>query len=172
MLTPFEVKAALDGGVLLYDTREQDTPALRARLRKTGMKVERKKLDFGDYSAKYPINGGKWLDLSQTVAVERKMNFTELAACYCNGRRRFRAEFERAREKGAKLYLLVEGETWERAYAGKYRSKMQPQALIASMLAWLTRYNCQILFCQPETSGKLIRDILYREAKERLERMP
>jgi hypothetical protein len=47
---------------------------------------------------------------------------------------------------------------------------MKPKALIASMLAWLARYNCQLIFCRAETSGRLIFDVLYREAKERLER--
>ena len=52
---------------------------------------------------------------------------------------------------------------------GHYRSRMDPHALLASMTAWLARYRCQVLFCQPETTGALLREILYREAKERLE---
>ncbi len=80
-------------------------------------------------------------------------------------------EFERAREAAAKTYLLVEGASWEKAYAGFYRSRMNPDSLVASLTAWLTRYNCQLIFCEPETSGRLIRDLLYRELKERLEEM-
>ena len=34
---------------------------------------------------------------------------------------------------------------------------------------WLARYNCQMLFCEPKLSGPLIREVLYREAKELLE---
>jgi hypothetical protein len=48
---------------------------------------------------------------------------------------------------------------------------MLPQALVASLLAFLSRYNCQLIFCKPETSGKLIHDILYREMKENLSNM-
>ena len=55
--------------------------------------------------------------------------------------------------------------------AGKYRSRMQPKAFVASLTAWLARYNCQIIFCEPATTGKLIREVLYRELKERLEVM-
>lgn len=131
---------------------------------------ERVKLDFGDYSAKFPLPDGEWFSLADKVSIERKMDFSELASCYCTGRKRFEAEFIRAKKAGAKVYLLVEGETWERAYNGSYRSRMAPQSMIASMLAWLARYDCQILMCKPETSGKLIRDVLYREGKERLER--
>ena len=154
---------------MLCDTREQSTPRLKARIRQIGFPVERGKLDFGDYSAKFPLADGKWLDLSGKVAIERKMDIDELAHCFCQGRRRFQAEFQRAKEAGAKIYLLVEDANFEKAYAGKYRTHIKPNALLASIFAWLARYECQILFCQPLTTGLMIRDILYREGKERLE---
>ena len=169
-MTVFEQKAALQGLCILVDTREQNTYALRARLAQAGCPFERTALPFGDYSAKFPLPNGEWLDLRERVAIERKMDFTELAACYGKGRRRFSREFDRAREKGAKLYLLVESATWECAYEGQYRSRMAPSALVASLLAWLARYNCQVLMCKPQTTGRLMRDILYREGKEILER--
>lgn len=164
-MTVPEAEAALDGMVVLVDTREQDTPTLRARLRHFGV-WEREKLDVGDYSARFPLPDGSWYRLP--VAVERKMDFTELAACYCRQRKRFAAEFERAKGAGIKLYLLVEGASWEDAYAGAYRSRMDPKSLVASRLAWLARYNCQVIFCERQTTGQLIRDILYREGKEAL----
>lgn len=167
-MTPHEIETALDGMVVLVDTREQDTPRLRARLKDIGCPFERCKLDFGDYSAKFPV-GDDWLKLN--VAVERKMDFSELAQCFCKGRARFAREFDRAKEKGAKIYLLVENQTWEDAYCGNYRSEMKPKAFVASILAWLARYDCQVIFCSQRTSGKLIRDILYREGREMLERM-
>lgn len=164
---PVAVKAALEEAVILVDTREQDTPRFRARLRQMELPWERHKLDFGDYSVRC-----SQLDLSNKVAVERKMDLDELCSCYCRERKRFEREFERAKERGAKLYLLVEDATWEDAYGGQYRSQMKPESLVASMQAWLARYNCQILFCRPSTSGRLIRDVLYRELKERLEALP
>lgn len=164
---PVEVKAALESMVCLVDTREQDTPRLRARLREMGCPWERKKLEFGDYSVK--CNS---MDLSTSIAIERKMNLDELCNCYCRERKRFEREFERARQAGAKVYLLVEDGSWEDAYSGKYRSRMSPESLVASIQAWLARYNCQVIFCQPKTTGRLIHDILYRELKERLESLP
>ena len=146
-MTPREIEDALGGMVILVDTREQDTPRLRARLKGMECPHERCKLDFGDYSAKFPI-GGEWLTLN--AAIERKMDFSELAQCFCNGR---------------------ENQNWEDAYSGNYRSQMKPQAFVASLLAWLARYRCQIIFCDQRTSGKLIHDILYREGREMLERM-
>ena len=68
------------------------------------------------------------------------------------------------------MYILIENADWEKIYNGKYRSKMNEKALTASLLAFLARYDCQVIFCKEETTGKLIRDILYREIKERLER--
>jgi ERCC4-type nuclease len=136
-----------------------------------GCAYERHKLDFGDYSAKFPLPDGEWLDLSSAVCVERKMNLDELCACYCNGRPRFVREFERAKESGAKVYLLIENASWEMAYQGNYRSKMEAKALVASLCAWLARYNCQLIFCKQQISGELIHELLYREGKERLEAM-
>lgn len=152
----------------MVDTREQDTPRFRARLESMNCLYERCKLDFGDYSAKFSV-GGEWLMLN--AAIERKMDFSELAQCFCNGRARFAREFERAKAADAKIYLLIENQCWEDAYSGNYHSHMKPQAFVASLLAWLARYRCQIIFCDQRTSGNLIHDILYREGREMLERM-
>ncbi|MCM1545146.1 MAG: ERCC4 domain-containing protein [Ruminococcus sp.] len=165
----FEIKYALEHITILVDTREQNTEQARSRLESMNKPYERKKLDFGDYSAKCALADGGELDFSDSFAVERKMSIDELCGCYCRSRQRFTREFERAKEKGAKLYLLIENATWENIYNGKYRSKMNPVSLTASVLAWLSRYNCQVIFCKAETSGKLIGDIVYREVKERLE---
>lgn len=154
---------------LIVDTREQDTDRLRRRIRQTALSFVRQKLDFGDYSAKTTLDNGTEFDISGSVSIERKMNLDELCACYCKGRKRFTREFERAKLAGAKVYLLIENASWENTFNGKYRSKMTSSALTASMFAWLARYNCQIIFCKEETSGKIIREILYREMKERLE---
>lgn len=162
---PVEVKSALESMVCLVDTREQDTPRLRARLKEIGCPWERKKLNFGDYSVKCDA-----IDLSETIAVERKMDLDELCNCYCKERKRFEREFERAKRAGAKVYLLIEDGSWEDAYSGNYRSRMSPESLVASIQAWIARYNCQVIFCRQHTTGKLIHDILYRELKEALEK--
>ena len=167
-MAPSEINKILDAMVLIVDTREQDTPQLRQRLESAHCEFKRGKVDFGDYSASFPLPDGGTLDLSQQVSIERKMSIDELAMCFSTERPRFEREFERARAAGAKIYLLIENSSWEMAYAGKYRSKMKPQSLIGSMLAWLARYDCQIIMCKEETSGKLIHDILYREGKEAL----
>lgn len=162
---PVDVDASLKSMVCLVDTREQDTPAFRERISHFDQ-WERHKLDAGDYSAKFLLPDSSWFFLP--VAVERKYAIDELCMCYCQQRGRFEREFERALEAHSKLYLLVEGGSWENVYSGKYRSQMNPKSLVGSILVWLARYNCQLMFCKKETSGQLIKDILYREGKEAL----
>ena len=168
-MTPFEVKKALEGAELLLDSREQNTMKLRRRLKDIGWEYQKIKLDFGDYSARFPLPGGDWLDLRDSVAIERKMSIDEAAQCFTKGRGRFQREFERAQEQGARLYLLIENGSIDDILDGKYRTQVTSNALIASFLAWIARYRCQLIFCSSARSGELIREILYREGKERLE---
>lgn len=130
----------------------------------------RETLNAGDYTAKTLLPDGTWFYVP--VAVERKMSLTEIAGNFTRERERFRAEFNRAREHGIRLYILIENASWEAAYAGAYRSQMKPQSLIASLLTWSARYGCAVLMCErSDTGGKLIRDILHYEMREALDRM-
>ena len=167
----FEIDTALKTLTVLVDTREQPTPRLKKRIKDMGIPAVRCKLDIGDYSAKVMLSDGTEYGLEKAVCVERKMNIDELCSCFCRERARFTREFERAKKAGAKIYLLVEGASWEKIYRHNYMSLMTPNALAASITAWLTRYNCVLIFCQPETSGRLIKEILYREMKERLNQL-
>ena len=166
---PAEVESCLETMVLLSDTREKPTDRYRARIRQIGLPVERVALNVGDYSAKMQLPDGSWFQLP--ISLERKMDATELAMCYCQERDRFEREFQRAIEAGTSLYLIVEDTTWQSIYAGEYRSRMRPKSLVASILTWLARYHCQLILCAPSVTGWLIRDILYYEARELLLQM-
>lgn len=113
-MTPMQVHAALDTLTLLVDTREQPTARFAQRMAAAGLPYTRKKLNFGDYSARCTLEDGRELDLSGSVAIERKMNLDELCQCYTRDRQRFEREFQRAQSKGAKLYLIVENGSWEK----------------------------------------------------------
>lgn len=162
---PTDIQTALDGMVVIVDTREQDTLQLRRRLKAFG-KYERHKLDSGDYGARFPVNGD-WLRIP--VVIERKMSIDELCQCFTRERKRFQREFERAAAGGIKTYLLIENASFEQMYAHDYKSLMTPQALISSLLAWSIRYRLQVVMCRENATGRLIRDILYREGKAILE---
>ena len=168
---PIDVESTLKTMVCICDSREQDTEQSKRRYADFGVPWERGKLDFGDYSAVFTLPDGTEFSLKDKICVERKMNLTECCGCFTHDRERFTREFERAKQAGARTYLLIEEASWEKAYNGKYRSQMKPQALVASILAWLARYDCQIIMCKSELSGRIIHDILYREAKERLTNM-
>lgn len=167
-LHPIEIEDALKTMRILVDTREHPTEKAKKRWESFGVPYERAALKSGDYSAIFTLPDGSDYDMRSICVIERKMSFGEICNNFCQQRKRFIAEFERLKEAGTKCYLLIEGATWENAYSGKYRSQMKPQALIASLTAWLARYDCIPIFCKAETTSKLIREILYREAKERL----
>ena len=168
---PIDIESTLKTMKIVIDSREQATEQSKRRYADFGVPWERVKLDFGDYSAVFTLPDGSKFDLRKSVTVERKLGLQEVCTCFTYERDRFTREFERAKQAGARTYLLIEEASWEKAYNGKYRSQMKPQALVASMLAWLARYDCQIIMCKSESSGRLIHDILYREAKERLTNM-
>lgn len=165
---PTEIEQALKSFELLVDTREQPTHSYYRRLKSMAVPLHRQKLDFGDYSARVTLADGSFYSLNDKVCVERKMSLDELCACFCRDRARFKREFERAKQAEARIYLLIENDDFDKAYKGKYRSQMKPKALISSVLAWMVRYDCRIVFCSADLSGRLIKDILYREMKERL----
>lgn len=170
MYTHFEIDRILDSMTVLVDTREQDTPAFRARLDGLGRPFRRCKLDYGDYSCEITKPDGTVYSAVDKIAIERKMNLDELCTCFTSGRKRFEREFIRAKQDGAKIYLLIENATMDKAMDGVYRSHMKPDSLVASILAWSARYNLMTCFCQQNNTGKLISKIMRYEIKAMLER--
>lgn len=173
--TPFELESILESMTVLVDTREQPGSRFDKRVNGFGCPFIRRKLDFGDYSCKYVGLDGNEIFMDSKIAIERKMDGNELALCFGKERLRFEREFERAKASGASIYLIVEGENWEKTYSGQYgsgakfRSRFSPKAMIASLNAWESRYDLHVRFCKPETTGKMIRDILYYRLKEVLQ---
>lgn len=169
-----EIARVIAGAQIIIDTREQDTDRARRRARAFEMPTARATLDFGDYTYNCTFPDGSTLhDLSGRVrplcAVERKMNLDEIAMCCTTGRERFTAEFERARDVGASMYLLIENGSWEAILRGAYRSRITPASFMGSLIAFSRRYGVHVMFCQEATTPMLIRAILLRDLRERLE---
>ena len=164
-----QVKGRLQEMGVLVDTREQVWDHIEDTLGEKKIPVQRGKLPCGDYTALLPDGRGGFLSLEDEVVIERKANLDEIAGNFTVDRRRFEAEFLRAKAAGVKVFLLVENASWRKIYSHDYRSKMAPKALAASLLAWQVRYGITLLFCQPEDSGRIIYSTLYYWAKERLE---
>lgn len=173
-MNAFEIRDILETFTIIADTREQNTPRATERFKAFGVPVERATLAYGDYCGQILLPEGGLYDPAATITpkavIERKMSLDELAMCFTRGRDRFRREFERATAAGASVWLLVENASWEAIRAHRYRSKYSEKAMEASLVAWSIRYNLKVLFCRAETSGGLIKEVLYREIKERLER--
>ena len=165
---------ALNTFQILVDNREQATPKAVERYKSFGVPYKRATLNYGDYCGIITINDSEIYDTTHSVkascVIERKMSLDELAMCFTRGRDRFRREMERAASNGSTVYLLVENATYEGIIKHRYRSRFNPSAFLASLTAWTVRYNLIPIFCKADTSGQLIKEILYRDMKERLER--
>ena len=163
----WQIQDCLDSMTILCDTREQPSERAEKRYKAFLCPYRREKLDYGDYTAVFTLNGS---EIKIKAAIERKMNLEELSSCLTHDRDRFRREFERASADNASVYLLVEDASWEALINGRYKTRFNPRAFFASLTAWIARYNLKPIFCKKEMSGALIHQILYRELKERLER--
>ena len=166
-MEPWQIEECLQSMTILVDTREQPSERARKRYDAFSCPWRRQKLDYGDYSATFKLNDS---EIQIKAAIERKMNLEELSSCFCQGRDRFKREFERAVEDHASVYLMVENANWEKLLNGHYNTKFNSNAFKASLLAWIARYDLKPIFCRSEVSSQLIQEILYRELKERLER--
>ena len=170
----FEIAEVLSTFRILVDNREQATPKAVERYESFGVPYERTTLSYGDYCGMITLNGSSIYDISKAVkascVIERKMSLDELASCFTRSRDRFRREMERACSNHSTVYLLVENGSYEGIIKHRYKSRYNPTAFLASLTAWTVRYNIIPIFCKAETSGQIIKEILYRDMKERLER--
>lgn len=170
----FEIKEVLESFRIIADTREHDTASARKRYEAFGVPVERAVLDYGDYAGQITLPSGPLYSTSSRIkprcVIERKMSLDELAGNLTRGRARFEREFNRAVFNDARVFLLVEGASWEALLNHRYRSKFSVNAFKASLVAWMIRYGVTPIFCKAQTSAEMIREILYRDMKERLER--
>lgn len=174
-MSPIEIENVLASMVILRDTREQDTARARRRYKAFGLPCEKAVLDYGDYTYNAQLlSGAPAFDTSSRIyplcAIERKMNLDELAGCFTHDRKRFEAEMVRCKDHGGRMFLLVENATWENLTLGRYRSRFAAKAFLASITAWMVRYDLNVMFCKEDTSPALIREILFRDLKERLVR--
>lgn len=120
------------------DTREQN-PYLF-----TGYPVETitGTLNAGDYS----IPG-----FTDLVAVERK-ELGDLIGCLTHDRDRFTRELERLRGYDTAA-LLIEARL-ETIQAGKYRSRMKPDAAVQSIISIMEHYRLPVFFAADRTAGE------------------
>ena len=170
-MNAFDLEKTLSTMTCIVDSREKPTAEAKKRWESLGVPHVIEPLKSADYTARFLLPNGEWFSLENIALIERKASITEICGNFCQNRDRFIREFERIKEAGARVYIVIENGSWENVYSGKYRSQMHPNALIANLTAWMARYNAHIVFCKAETFPKLCKEILYREAKEYLQDM-
>ena len=113
---------------VLVDSREQHPWDL------SPMRMEMTALATGDYASAC----GRYL-------LERKNSVDELISCMTSGRERFERELERM-QAFASAIVLVEDNYADLA-TGCYRSKMNKDSALATLVAWQQRYQIPFHFC-------------------------
>lgn len=121
--------------------------------------VVRSKLPFGDYAPVPP------------VSIDTKANMDEIAANICGkAHKRFIRECKAAKEVGCQLIILVENtvgvtelsqvHTWINPRIIYSPDCVKGDRLQKAMETISERYGVQFMFCTPEDSGAVIKEIL------------
>ena len=154
---------------VLIDKREQDTERARKRYKAFSVPYDRATLDYGDYTCFAVSSQNGAFSLAEKYVIERKANVDELVGNFTKGRERFDREFKRAAADQAKVFLLIEdANLWRTIREHRYRSKMPPKSLLATLCSWQARYNITVISCSREDSGTLIKAILWYALRDEL----
>lgn len=164
-----EIEKTLKTLVILVDTREKKWEHIRVALEEMGCPYVSQKLDFGDYSYRYTRTDGVVEDCSSLVAVERKASLDEICGNFTYGRERFEREFQRAREKGAEVHLLLEDANFSKMENHMYLSRLHPEALMGNLFSWTARYGLRIWFCSTHFAGKFLYKLFRYHLRNRLQ---
>ena len=170
----FEIQNCLDSFRILVDTAEQPTKEYTRRCDAFGCPYVRQNLDYGDYTYDFMLPNGKWLHENEGAVkgdsvIERKMSLRELSGNLCQNWDRFCREFDRASANNASIYLLVEDASWVKIITGRYGTKFNSKAYLHRLLKLIGKYQIKPIFVPKDLSGQMIYEILFREAKRRLE---
>ncbi len=184
-MTAVEIEACLNSMTVLVDTREQPSARALKRYKRFGAPYCRRKLEYGDYAYNFTLPSGSWLygedsAVCAPVVIERKANLEELSGNLTEKRQpkhkemkvrnRFEAELLRAKESGASVYLLIEDATLSDILCHRYDTRLNEVSFFHTLTAYMARYDLKLMFCRADESGSVIKEILFRELKERLAR--
>lgn len=184
-MTGAEIQSCLESMVILVDTREQPSARAIRRYKRFGCPYDRQKLAYGDYTFDCTLPGAGQIyadrsDIRPPVVIERKANLEELSGNLTEKplakhkllgvRNRFEAELLFAKTNNASVYLLIENADLSDVVNHRYDTKLNEVSFFHTLTAYMARYDLKLLFCPEAESGALIREVLYRELKERLTR--
>ncbi len=92
--------------------------------------------------------------------MSRKINLTRERA-------RFEIEFMKARNRGAKIYLMVEAPSgYNDIIEHNYQTRFDPISYMGSLRAWENRFDCYVQFMKQQHSGYYIASTFFYYAWE------
>ncbi|WP_227936462.1 ERCC4 domain-containing protein [Alkalihalobacillus deserti] len=141
---------------ILIDTREQRNEHITQYFDSKGIAYKTRKLDTGDYMTLMPANEklGVMKPIQFKAAIERKNSVEELAQSIKD---RTRFENELIRSQMFNFTLIVEDSNgYENLLKGNYRSQYSPQALLASLKTFESRYGFTTVFLPKRAVGNYI----------------
>ena len=141
----------MDNITVVIDTREKNAYSFT-------MPSEIGTLSTGDYS----LVGAEHL-----IAVERK-ELGDLINCLTHDRERFEKELYRSMAL-ERFYLVIEAPLSDLAN-GNYRSQMTPKSCVQSLLAFMVRYNLNVIFAENRTYGARVTESLLCKYATELEK--
>ena len=163
-MTAYQIDDVLSSMKIAIDTREKKNAHIIKSLNARNCLYLPHKLNYGDYTCIY----GNGLYFDDTVVIERKASLDELAGNITKDRDRFNREFQRSRDAGAKVYLMIEGGNYDKILKHQYRSQMPPKAYLNTLFSWQEKYNITISFVSKEFAGDYIYGTLYMALKNYL----
>ena len=122
--------------VIVVDSREQ-APLVFTRLQAVPGTL---------YAGDYSVRG-----LEASVAIERK-SIDDLAGC-CMGANRDRFEHELLRLRGYRFRRLLVIGSRDDIAAGRYHSKINPKAVLATLGAFEARFDLPVVFAETPEAG-------------------
>ena len=164
----YELDSAMKSMQILIDTREKKNAHIVTSLEGRKCPFSAHKLDYGDYTCTYDSGENKAVSIENVVVVERKANLDELAGNITKGRERFEREFLRAKEAGAKVFLMIESGNYDAIQEHRYRSQLPPKSFLNTLFSWQQKYNITISFVSKQFAGDYIYATLFMALKNYL----
>lgn len=140
--------------MIIVDSREKKNQHILDYFDRTGEEYQIRALSTGDYM----------LDSSPGITIDRKRDLQELAGNICTADHRFWREARRSHEQGLKMIVLIEDNRIQSMnevpkWKSKY-SKVTGRMLYNEMFRIHVAYQIEFLFCDRQSTGKRILEIL------------
>lgn len=163
--TKTNYKKLLDNMVILVDTRENSNDHIIEFFEQHEIQYKKRSLKTGDYSFYLPASEELGITRDEyfvdELCIERKNSVGELAGNIANANKdqdRIMREFNRMINV-ANAYLLIEDDAIEDIINGNYRSELNPDSFLRTILTWQKRNGMQILFVRKEDMGRMIYEL-------------